>query len=126
MQNFWDMSYLWYMIGFVFAPRLTVIMIIKNYVTGSFDYSTLLVGITIWWKFPALALGFGSKLGFTSFYCLFPRLLLGIIGYNYLSPGNHTAMIIFCVLGFLIDLAARLFNAGNFLSTKESPNPNAA
>lgn len=107
--NFWDLSYILYILGFLFVPRLTLILIFNNYVTGSFEWRNLFVGLTIWWLYPALALGFWSKLGFTLFVGAFPRLLLGIIGYQYLGATNHIVMIVFCVIGVLIDVIVKNF-----------------
>ena len=103
-MNFWELNYIAYILGFLFVPRITIVLIFKNYVTGSFDWSIFLVSLTIWWKFPGLALGGWSKLGFSLSMGLFPRLLLGIIGYNYLSPDNHFVMLVFCVIGAIIDI----------------------
>lgn len=104
--NFWDLGYVWYIIGFLLVPRITAILIFNNYVTQGFEWYNILVGLTIFWMYPALALGVGSKILFSFLFAFFPRLLLGIIGYNYL-PDNHSLMIIACVSGAVIDVAAK-------------------
>ena len=106
--SFWDLNYVWYMIGFLAAPRLTTMLVFHFHVTHGFQWSYLFVPLTIWWMYPALALGAGSKLLFTVFFALFPRLLLGIIGYQHL-PDNHVLMIFACVLGAAIDIAVKIW-----------------
>jgi len=54
-----------------------------------------------------LVLGFWSKFLFMFLYTATPRLLLGLIGYNYLSNENHIAMIVFCFLGFILDMVTK-------------------
>jgi hypothetical protein len=101
--NFFDLNYIWYIIGFLFIPRITMIVVFSIYITNGFVWYNIFLPITIWWKYPLLALGFWKKLAFMIFYTAFPRLLLGIAGYLYF-PQNHGAMIVFCIIGFLIDI----------------------
>ena len=108
--NFWELNYILYLLGFLFVPRIVIIVIFSSYVTKGFEWYNIFVGITIWWKYAALGFGFWSKLGFMMGCGLFPRLLLGIIGYNSL-PDNHTAMIILCVIGLVIDLLVKLLSS---------------
>lgn len=107
VTNFWDLQYIWYILGFLFMPRFSFLFIFNNYVTNGFAWQNLLVGLTIWWKYEVLALGWFTKLCFTTLIVVFPRLLLGITGYIYLPSENHTAMIVFCVLGLAIDTAIK-------------------
>jgi hypothetical protein len=108
--NFWDLNYVLYIAGFLFVPRLTMIFVFSNYVTDGFKWHNIFAGITIWWMYPLLGLGFWSKLIFMFFLGLFPRLLLGIVGYKYLSPDNHIPLIAFCAIGVLIDITVKMFN----------------
>ena len=105
--NFWDLNYFFFILGFLFVPRITIMLIFSSYVTGGFGLNVLFVGLTIWWKFPALGLGFWSKFGFMFLFNLAPRILLAVIGYQYLSPVNHVAMIIFGIIGGIIDIVVK-------------------
>lgn len=106
-HNIWNLNWFAYLLGFLFVPRITIILIFNNYVTKGFEWSNLLVGITIWWKYPLLNLSFWNKIGFSVLFALFPRLLLGIIGYQYF-PQNHGIMVTACVVGFIIDIAVKI------------------
>lgn len=112
--NFWDLQYIWYILGFLFVPRLTMLFIFNNYVTAGFVWQNLFTAITIWWKYEILALGWLSKLSFSILLAFSPRLLLGIVGYIYLSPDNHIAMITFCVLGLIIDWRMKYAAVGTY------------
>lgn len=105
--NFWDLNYLMYMLGFLLVPRVTIMLIFKNFVTGSFDWNIFFVGLTIWWKFPTLALGFWSKFSFMGLFVGAPRVLLAAIGYQYLSPENHVVMGVFAAIGGIIDFMSK-------------------
>ena len=102
--NFWNLNFILYIIGFLIVPRLTIVLIFYYYVAHSFNWSLLFLPITIWWKFESLGLGFLSKLLFAVSFAFFPRLLLGVIGYVYLSPEHHILMVIFAVIGVIIDI----------------------
>jgi len=102
--NFWDLNFILYIIGFLLVPRLTLTLIFYYYVAHSFNWSLLFLPITIWWKFESLGLGFLSKLLFTGTLIFFPRLLLGVVGYIFLSPENHILMVIFAIVGVIIDI----------------------
>ena len=102
MTDFWDLHYIWYILGFLLAPRITMIVIFSYYVTDGFRWYNLFVPITVFWKYPVLQLAVWMKLLFFVLFAAFPRVLLGITGIMFL-PENQTAMIVLTILGFLID-----------------------
>jgi len=107
--NFWDLNWVLYVLGFLLVPRITMIIIFSTYVTDGFKWYNIFVPLTIWWKYAILGLGFWSKSIFVIFFGAFPRLLLGIVGYKYLSADNHFAMIVFCIIGVIIDISVKIF-----------------
>jgi len=115
--NFWDLHYVLYLIGFLVLPRVTVIVIFSSYVTNGFVFGNLFLPITVWWRVPKLALSFWNKVGFGALMSVFPRLLLGIIGSIYL-PYNRSFMICLCVVGLLIDIAAKFVRS--YFTEKQS------
>jgi len=109
-QSFWDLHYILYMIGFLLLPRLTVITLFSTYVTSGFEFKNLFLWITVWWMFPQLALSFWNKTAFVLLMAASPRLLLGIIGSIYL-PENRAFMICACLVGLVIDIAAKFLRS---------------
>jgi hypothetical protein len=109
-HSFWDLHYILYLIGFLLLPRLTVIAIFSSYVTNGFSLKNFFLPITIWWMFPMLSLKFLTKAGFVIFYLALPRLLLGIIGYIYLTD-SRGFMICMCVVGLILDIVAKLIRS---------------
>ena len=105
-SNFWDLHYVLYVIGFLVVPRITIFCVFSSYVTDGFAFRNMFLPITVWWMFPKLSLSFLNKAGFMILILAFPRLLLGIIGSIYL-PENRGLMICACIVGFVIDIAAK-------------------
>jgi hypothetical protein len=92
-ENFWDLSWGWYLLGFLFAPRVTIIILFNMYVTHGFEWRNYFVLFTIWWQYPLLHLTLWQKVVFDVLLVFFPRLLLGLLGYFYLFPDNYTDML---------------------------------
>lgn len=108
--DFWDLHYVLYLIGFLLVRRITLMFVFSSYVTNGFVFGNLFLPITVWWMFPRLSLSFLNKVGFMLLMSAFPRLLLGIIGSIYL-PDNRGFMIGACVVGFVIDVAAKFLRS---------------
>ena len=102
MVNFWDLEWVWYILGFLVFPRITMIVVFSIHFTDGFRLANLFLPITIFWKYPALSLVLWMKLLFFILFFTFPRVLLGIVGIIYL-PENQTAMVVFTVLGLILD-----------------------
>lgn len=119
-----NLHYVWYGIGFLAVPRLTVVCIFFAHQPGAGIVSNLLVGITIFWRYPALQLGFGERLVFSLLLGAFPRLLIGLIGYRML-PADHGLMIAVCVLGVCLDVTAKVVASKLKQSNERSDNSSA-
>jgi len=105
--SFWDMNGFLYIVGFLLVPRITIIGIISTYVIKDLEWSSVSASITMWWSYLAS----WEKIILTFLYGLFPRLLLGGIGYFYLLAENHTLMLVACIIGLIIDILVKVFRS---------------
>jgi hypothetical protein len=108
--NFWDLHWIFYILGFLIFPRITTVVVFSTYVTEGFITFNLFLPLTIWLStYASLGLSVLMKLGFSILFIAMPRLLLAIIGYMTL-PQNESFMVACLIVGFILDGGVKMLS----------------
>lgn len=99
--SFFDTSYILYIFGFLFFPRITFMYSLMDFVSGGFKFRDIFAPISIWFAYPELELTFLSKLGISLGALFMPRVLLAILGLMIFEERLFFAFAI--IFGFMLD-----------------------